>query len=89
MTDRAQPLRVLFFAALRDQVGVAQIDLPIDQICSLDVVLGQLRERIPAAAFAQLCAENVRIALNQELITVPVACGPGDELAFLPPVTGG
>ena len=33
--------------------------------------------------------ENVRIAVNQSLISGECALAAGDEVAFLPPVTGG
>ena len=37
----------------------------------------------------ELQAENVRIAVNQALTSGPLKFGAGDEIAFLPPVTGG
>ena len=40
--------------------------------------------------YAALTAENVRIAVNQEFIDGEAAeLRSGDEVAFLPPVTGG
>ena len=34
-------------------------------------------------------AENVKVAVNQALISGPIVLTDGDEIAFLPPVTGG
>ena len=89
MTGEAGTLRILFFASLRDAVGTAEIALPVSDVLSLDSVLDRLREQFSSEAFAALTTENIRIALNQTLIKAPVECRPGDELAFLPPVTGG
>ncbi|MGB1686261.1 MAG: MoaD/ThiS family protein [Pseudomonadales bacterium] len=36
-----------------------------------------------------LTAENVRVAVNQELVKGNPRVKPGDEIAFFPPVTGG
>ena len=82
-------LRVLFFAGLRDEVGTGEVSLELAEACSLEDVLRLLQLQLLTAAIAALTGENVRIALNQTLITLPVECHPGDELAFLPPVTGG
>ena len=89
MTGQAGTLRVLFFASLRDEVGTAEISLPMDGVLALDGVLERLRRQLSSEAFAALTAENIRLALNQTLIKPPLECHPGDELAFLPPVTGG
>jgi molybdopterin converting factor small subunit len=82
-------LRVLFFAGLREEVGTGELSLELTEACSLEDILRRLQRHLSAAAIATLTAENVRIALNHSLITPPVECHPGDELAFLPPVTGG
>jgi len=89
MTGEAGTLRILFFASLRDAVGTGEIALPVSDVLSLNSVLDRLREQFGSEAIAALTTENIRIALNQTLIKAPVECHPGDELAFLPPVTGG
>ena len=48
-----------------------------------------LADRYPAEVFAQLRGDNVRIAINQELVNGNRALAAGDEVALLPPVTGG
>ena len=37
----------------------------------------------------QLRAENVRVAVNQDIVSANTTLRAGDEVAFLPPVTGG
>ncbi len=86
-------IRVLFFASLREAVGFPEIDLPLGTEsgpgCDLDVLLAELKNRLTSSAYAALIAENVRIAVNRELVAGTVALRAGDEVAFLPPVTGG
>ncbi len=82
-------LRVLFFASLRDATGVDEVNLPAPALGTLEALWPMLGERLGEEALAALRAENVRIAVNQHLVTAPVRFVAGDEIAFLPPVTGG
>lgn len=53
--------------------------------------LADVLARLPAALAVALLDERVRVALNGELVAHPegIVLGEGDELAFLPPVSGG
>lgn len=90
MTSTAsQPqIRVIFFASLREAVGINELNVTAH---SLDDLLNSLRTTLNQDAVAALTAENVRIAINQTLLSpgeIPHFTA-GDEVAFLPPVTGG
>lgn len=54
-------------------------------------VFAQLRQTLSETAMTALTAENVRVAVNQALVEQldAVELKEGDEVAFLPPVTGG
>ena len=82
-------VRVLFFASLRDEVGTGELEVSLQAKTGLAEFIARLGEHLPAGALAALEAENVRIAVNQDLITGDRPIQPGDEVAFLPPVTGG
>ena len=86
----AAPVRLLYFAWLRERLGTAaeEIDLPHDVATVGDLVLW-LRRRGPAwdAVFAM--TRTVRCAVNQEFAEPARPVKPGDEIAFFPPVTGG
>ena len=91
-------IRVLFFASLREAVGAPECEIPLvapdGRAFGLEGLLAELRRRLEAGAYAALMAENVRIAVNRELVDREAAEGSvalrsGDEVAFLPPVTGG
>jgi molybdopterin synthase sulfur carrier subunit len=83
-------LRVRYFAALRDALGCEEERIPVDgDGLSLAALRGRLVERHGEAAGA-LGAPGVRVAVNQAFAESPDPwLAPGDEVAFLPPVTGG
>lgn len=76
--------RLVFLGRLEDVVGMAELAVapgPLEQVlATLD----------PALAVA-LLADKVRMALNGRLLTDvgAIVLAAGDELAFLPPVSGG
>ncbi len=81
--------RVLFFASLKDATGMAEVEIDLQEAVSLDGLIRSLATRLPDEALQAIRAENVRVAINQTLASGAVQVAPGDEVAFLPPVTGG
>jgi molybdopterin converting factor subunit 1 len=83
-------LSVLYFAWLRERVGVSEetISPPasVTTVADLVVYLANLDQR-HAAAFKD--RKTVRCAVNQEFADPATILRPGDEVAFFPPVTGG
>jgi sulfur-carrier protein len=84
------PLSVLYFAWLRERVGVSEetVSPPASVATVADLVgyLANLDQR-HAAAFKE--RKTVRCAVNQEFADPATVLRPGDEVAFFPPVTGG
>ncbi len=84
-------VKVLFFASLREAIGVESLAVSLAEgtFYELRVVLVDMLGELSDA----LWADNVRIARNQELLGMQLieslVLADGDELAFLPPVTGG
>ena len=76
--------RLVFLGRLEDIAGGAEREVAPG---ALETVLGTLE---PGLAVAVL-GERVRMALNGVLIAERggIVLGEGDELAFLPPVSGG
>ncbi len=81
--------RILFFASLRDATQIDELELRLDEPLGLSALIDKLAEQLPAAAMEALRAENVRVAVNQTFLTGSAEIQPGDEVAFMPPVTGG
>ncbi len=86
----ADPVRILYFAQLRERAGRAEerVELP-STIATVGALIDWLRARggPEAAAFAE--PRIVRAAVNQVFRQPSAPVGPGDEVAFFPPVTGG
>jgi sulfur-carrier protein len=84
------PLSVLYFAWLRERVGVAEETLfppeSVTTVADLVAYIAGLDQR-HAAAFKD--RSTVRCAVNQEFADPATILRPGDEVAFFPPVTGG
>lgn len=80
---------VRFFAALREQAGTDRLDLDLDP-ADVERLRAALTDQLGGALVAELFSPPIRIALNQDLVAaLPARLAVGDEIAFLPPVTGG
>ena len=80
---------VRFFASLRDTLDCGALDLTIEAPAGLEQLLDAIDAALPDARTDCLRAENVRVAVNQAFAAVPIVLTDGDEVGFLPPVTGG
>ncbi|USD21721.1 molybdopterin converting factor subunit 1 [Microbulbifer variabilis] len=80
-------VKVLFFARLRQQLGMGEITLE-DFSGSLSELRKTLCEQHPDWS-PHLQRDDIRMALNQELAETGDQVKAGDEVAFFPPVTGG
>lgn len=78
-------LKLVFLGRLEDAAGAAGREVPVAD--TLDAVLAALEPELAAA----LQGERVRLAVNGALIAnrAGLVLADGDELAFLPPVSGG
>lgn len=83
-------LRVLYFAWLREKIGHAQ---EVINGISKDTSVLELMEHLSsksvqhADAFSNPAA--IRVAVNQEHVSILTPLSDNDEVAFFPPVTGG
>jgi molybdopterin converting factor subunit 1 len=77
-------IRILFFAYLRERVGVRQaaIELPTD--ATVDDLWRALRAR-----YDGLPSEPPRFAVNRLYVDKGHTLHDNDELALIPPVSGG
>lgn len=82
--------RVLFFGRLRDAAGCSEREIALDRAIDL-LALRRLASLGDSNLEAALAAPTVRVALNAALLPVAVSCSvsPGDEVAFMPPFSGG
>ena len=83
-------IQLLFFAALRERLGVSQetLHLPSDAL-TVAAVRRSLVARGGPWAEALAEGRSVRVALDHKLVEHDAPLHEGAELAFFPPVTGG
>lgn len=82
-----RPIKVLYFAALRERMGVAFEDLLLpDGVRDVGELARYLeRSRAPLAGVLA----SVRFAVGDEFVGVERLLEPGDVVALIPPVSGG
>jgi len=82
-------IKLLYFASLREALGVANeaLALPVGI-----ATVGALRAHLAARGGAWevfATSKSLRAAVNQAMVGPESALAAGDEVAFFPPVTGG
>jgi MoaE-MoaD fusion protein len=79
-------VRVLFFGVTREIVGVREDTIEVAPGARLQSVLDTYADRFPKL---RAIAPSLVLALNQQFAPIDSPAGEGDEIAFLPPVSGG
>jgi sulfur-carrier protein len=83
-------MRVLYFAWVRQKVGMAEEEVsPPPEVADVAGLMAWLATRSPGHAAAFENRRQIRAAVNQDFATPDAPVRPGDEVAFFPPVTGG
>jgi sulfur-carrier protein len=83
-------LNILYFAWLRQQVGIGEeaVDMP-DNIETVGDLVKWLQDRSPKYAEAFSDINSFRVAVNQEFGDLDTVLKGDEEIAFFPPMTGG
>lgn len=82
-------LRIRYFASLREELGLGEEAVTSTQIGTVADLIEFLVTQHGEGWRDHLTSPQVRVAVNQELVEHEMALSDGDEVAFLPPVTGG
>ena len=83
-------MKILYFAWLRAKIGTAEEDLPLPRgVADVAALLAWLKTRGPGYAEALKDLTAVRVAVNQDYVGPEHKVRDGDEVAIIPPVTGG
>jgi molybdopterin converting factor subunit 1 len=77
---------VRLFARLRDIAGAAELSRDVDDGATIGSVWEQLASEYPALG---PYARSMSSAVNASYARMETRLGDGDEVAFLPPVSGG
>ncbi|WP_321474815.1 molybdenum cofactor biosynthesis protein MoaE [uncultured Paludibaculum sp.] len=79
-------IRVLFFGLLKDIAGLREEHLLLDEGVRLNDLFGQYAARFPKIRDMRA---SIVLAVNQQFALDNPELRDGDEVAFLPPVSGG
>jgi molybdopterin synthase catalytic subunit len=79
-------IRVLFFGVLKEMAGIASDSLELPKGATLADALRHYESRIPRL---KELLPSVAVSVNREYAVQDVALSEGDEVALLPPVSGG
>ena len=79
---------VRFFASLREAVDREVVELALDDP-SIAGVRAKLAGLLTKTQYGAIDVRGVQVCVNQTIVRGDMRLEDGDEVAFLPPVTGG
>ena len=79
-------IRVKLFALLRDRAGVSDLSLELAPGSSVSTAIARIAQQAPAIGDL---LSRVAPAVNREYVKPDRILSDGDELALIPPVSGG
>mgnify|MGYP001259442771 CR=1 FL=1 len=88
--DATRRVRLLYFAWVREKIGLAteDVDLPPD-VATVEALVAWLKQRGEGYDEAFAKPQVVRAALDKVHVKPSAPIGAAREIAFFPPVTGG
>ena len=79
-------IRLLLFASCRDAVGAKELDLEVAEGINAGSLRGELAKRFPRL---EPLKGKLLVAVNAEYVDDQMVLMEGDEVALIPPVSGG
>ena len=79
-------IRVLLFAILKDAAGTGEVGLDVPEGASVAEIRDVLGRRFPALG---VYLPRVAFAVNRTYASIDTKLKAGDEVALIPPVSGG
>ncbi len=79
-------VHLMLFAILREQTGTSEIDLDLPTGATVAAASQQIGRRFPVLAGG---LQRVAYAVNRSYVPASTVLREGDELAIIPPVSGG
>lgn len=81
-------IKVRFFAMLKNKTGKEEVNLSVPENITLETLKTILKNEFPAIAeFIE--RKSIMISVNQEFADKNTVIKDGDEVALLPPFSGG
>ncbi|MBF0220287.1 MAG: molybdopterin converting factor subunit 1 [Gammaproteobacteria bacterium] len=85
----ATKIQLLYFASLKEQLGVGEESLSLETVTSVADLVALLAARGGSWQTAFSGQQPLLAAVNQLLCGPETVLQSGDEVAFFPPVSGG
>jgi molybdopterin converting factor subunit 1 len=79
-------INVKLFAIVRERAGVGELEISLDEGATVEKAAQHLMEKLPHIASS---LPRVAFAVNQTYASRDTILHEGDELAIIPPVSGG
>lgn len=79
-----RPIQIRFFAVLREQAGVAALDL-----VTAATTPAELYRELQATRALTFPAGLLRVAVNERYVAMESPLQAGDRVVFIPPIAGG
>lgn len=79
-------LKVSFFAGLAEHTGKRAVNLPIDQSITVNELRSRIIDQFPEVRHI---VDTCMVAVNQEYADNDVRITVDDEVALIPPLSGG
>jgi molybdopterin synthase catalytic subunit len=79
-------VRLLLFAGLREAVGKKDLVLELEKDASLEELMKRVEQQLPVVARYR---GRLLVSLNAKRVPMDTALQDGDEVALLPPMSGG
>ena len=77
-------ISIRLFAGLREALNRSSLNLDVAETATVGTALAQLAELHP-----KLPLTGLAYAINRQYVTLEATLQPNDELALIPPVSGG
>jgi molybdopterin converting factor subunit 1 len=82
-------VELLYFGALKERLGAVGETVELPEGAAVGDLLRILRGRTSNNRIEERVWESLAVAVNREYAAVSVVLREGDEVALLPPVSGG
>mmetsp|Transcript_12523 Transcript_12523/g.18913 ORF Transcript_12523/g.18913 Transcript_12523/m.18913 type:complete len:82 (+) Transcript_12523:210-455(+) len=79
-------INIKFFASAREVVGIHSLSLDVEADCDTDTLRNILLEKFPQLTDS---IHEISIAVNKKYIQGVQVLQPNDEIALIPPISGG
>lgn len=81
-------VKILYFASIKDKLGEESEDFEVEDGITLESLINQIKAKNNNIA-KFLESRSFLFAVNQEIVDLDAILKPDDEIAILPPLSGG